>query len=94
MAPTVSRDEAREIAREYLRNTSDPVPSNTIRKVLGWDEISFRRPTVYGFDEEFWKRQWVVYLDQPTIAIRSSFILTVDRSTGEVTYVGSAHDEG
>lgn len=50
-------------------------------------------PHVYGASMD---GCWIVYCDQGDgfVGLRSSYIVAVDRESGSIRYIGSAHDEG
>lgn len=85
----IASDDARRIAEAYLRSQGSP--RTTIRDVYSIDEIPFRRPAAYGVSLE---NCWIAYVASLDDAIRSSYIVAIDRSSGAVVYAGSAHDEG
>lgn len=93
-ASELPRDRARTIAESYLAEHRVPEATGRIREVARWDEIDGRRPSVYGYGEDFWRSHWVVFLEQTGSELRESLILAVHRQTGEVGYVGGAGDEG
>lgn len=90
----ISADRAKAIAARYLAENPTQGATGTIQDVRRWSELPWRPPLVYGKDDAFWERQWLVYLEQPGVGLRSSLIIAIDRFTGEVGYVGSANDEG
>jgi len=54
-----SREDARRIATEYLREWVSPWGPAHVREVLTWDEIPFRRPgPVYGVRESL-EAAWI-----------------------------------
>jgi hypothetical protein len=89
---------AREIAEAHLRATPLPRTTGRASEVVRWDQIDWRKPLVWGKEEDFWKQHWVVYLekDQPPegFVLGSSLIIAVHERTGEIGYAGSANDEG
>jgi ABC-type transport system involved in cytochrome bd biosynthesis fused ATPase/permease subunit len=61
-----------------------------VDKVLELPEID--RLQVYGHD---FKNCWVVYISHTDRwMLRASTIVAVDKRTGQVVCIGSAHDEG
>lgn len=88
----VTRAEARRIAEEYLSEHPLPGATGEVDQVVAREEMSFRRPGVYG--DDFWRSHWLVYLEQKVLALRESLIVAVDRKTGQVGYAGGAKDEG
>ena len=87
----MTRDEARRIASDYLRQRGRDVG---IRHVLLWDEITFRKPAPYFSGSVRPEDCWVCYLESQGWMLASSEIVLVARETGEVVYAGSASDEG
>ncbi len=89
---------AREIAEAHLRSTPVPQTTGRVSDVVRWDEITWRKPAVWGKEESFWREHWVVYLekDQPPegFVLGSSLIIAVHERTGEIGFVGAANDEG
>jgi len=90
----ITPDQAGARVADYIAARQGTGPQPSIRTVVRWEEISWAKPNVYGFDGEFWERQWIVYLDPPGDGLRSSLIAAVDRITGDVGYFGTANDEG
>lgn len=93
----VSRRQARQIARDFLRNRGTSV-NPRIWKVEHPDDLPRRGPApflLYDVKPEVQLRSWVAYIQSPTPgALRSSLIVLVDRQTGQVVYSGDANDEG
>ena len=87
----MTRDEARQIASDYLRQRGRDV---RIRHVLLWDEITVRKPAPYFTSPVRPEDCWVCYLESQVMMLASSEIVLVTRDTGEVVYAGSASDEG
>ena len=87
------------IATEALIASGDAARPLGLEAVYDYDEafvrgpVPFRAPSAYGAHME---GSWIVYCDQRDgfRGIRSSFVVVVDRETGEVRYIGSARDEG
>jgi hypothetical protein len=90
-----SREDARRIATEYLREWVSPWGPAHVREVLTWDELTSARPRPYGAPAAV-ETAWICYLDEPQapLMLRSSTIIAIARDTGEVVYAGSAEDEG
>jgi len=90
----ITREKARDIAAEFLR--LHPGYGSVVTQVLGWEEIAFQRPRPYGISTQDLMQCWICYVLHPGEfpMLRSSTIVAVSRSTGEVQYSGSANDEG
>jgi hypothetical protein len=99
----VTREQALAIVEAHLRgNSAEMEPRNgnaePLRAVDGdaWPpEIKIPTPysaasSIGGFPRGF----WVIYLPGPAGWIASSTIVVVRKTTGEIEYEGSAHDEG
>jgi hypothetical protein len=91
----ITRDAARRIAEDYLAQ-NPRLGGIGIREVVGWDEMDWARPRLYGVTDEALARCWICYLARPDDGgwLRSSLIIAVDRERSKVIYAGSAHDEG
>jgi hypothetical protein len=88
----LSREEALRGVQEFLARTGQT--TSKIREVMDVEELqrrNLREPSIYGIDVH---GCWLVYLEQPGWAIRSSQIVAVSKDTGQVVYLGSACDEG
>jgi hypothetical protein len=94
--PDAVRDGDRML--ELARRAAEPLPSHLTFAEL--DELPQRRrdpddvrlPSPYGATMA---GAWVVYVyDGPSMCIRASTIIVIDKATGRVRYAGSAHDEG
>ena len=90
----ITREKARDIATAFLR--LHPHYGGSVEQVLGWEEISSQRPRPYGISTQNLMQCWICYIAHPGEwpRLRSSTIVAVSRSTGEVQYSGSADDEG
>lgn len=87
----VSRDEAKTIAEEALKN--DP-RLDGVSGVYAWDEINFRKPSPYMLAGDL-ENCWIAYARQRDIGrLEASTIVAVDKKTGRIAYQGSASDEG
>lgn len=84
----VSRSQAKAIAEEHLSERGQPT---RIRAVYSLPERPFGRPILYGIPLE---ACWIAYVEQPEVALRSSFVVAVSKDSGAVLYCGSANDEG
>ena len=87
--PTVSRDQALELAREVAETMSQDV-----RDVFGFAELTAmgsRTPCVYNVDLS---DCWIAYLVPVRVGLGPSDIVVIDKITGAVRYIGSANDEG
>jgi hypothetical protein len=86
-----TREEALHIATEYLSRRSVGEYSR-VGRVLAWDEIDFRRPSLYLTSPVSLQDVWICYLesDVPLMMLRSSEIIVVSSETGQVIYAGSA----
>lgn len=88
----VARDEARQIAEAYIASHPGRLAGATVSVVRSLEDDGFRRPNAYGVRLE---GCWIVYLEGTSVeALKSSEIIVVCKTTGEVVYSGSAHDEG
>ena len=90
----MNRDEARLKAESYLtalRERGEFPEATGVREILRVDELSARRPPLYGIRLE---QCWIAYLARPPRGLFSSTILVIDDATGDLVYSGSAHDEG
>ncbi|MCB1709044.1 MAG: hypothetical protein KDI10_09995 [Halioglobus sp.] len=86
---TVSRDTARDIAENHVLSNG---LGKGISKVLLPEEITWRKPNVYGVEL---KNCWVAYVEEFHFAgLGSSVVVLVDRETGTVIFGGDAGDEG
>jgi len=87
--PTVSRDQALELAREVAETMSQDVG-----EVFGFAELTAmgsRTPCVYNVDLS---DCWIAYLVPLRVGLGPSDIVVIDKITGAVRYIGSANDEG
>ena len=93
--PAISRERAREIARaraEHVCIVPGPVRVGGVYSV---EELKGRLPSIYGFGAEELEGLWIAYVERPTdFSLRSSVVVLVSKSTGEIAYAGSANDEG
>jgi hypothetical protein len=90
----ISREQARIIAEEHLARPGALVGGAGIRGVYALAELDHREPTVYGVDLQ---HCWIAYVQREqtgVLVIRSSDIVLVSMTTGDVVYAGSASDEG
>lgn len=90
----VSRDKARTIAEEALKNDSE---FDGVSEVYAWDEITFRKPSLYLVGGDDLENCWVAYARRPEPRIwmlQSSTIVVIDKTSGRVVYQGCAGDEG
>lgn len=65
--------------------------------IYAYEELQTRKPSVYMRDPggETLENCWITYLrESEPMALRSSTMLAVSKSTGRVVYFGSANDEG
>ena len=86
---TVSRDTARDIAENHVLANG---LGRGISKVLLLEEITWRKPSVYGVEL---KNCWVAYVEEFHFAgLKSSVVVLVDRESGTVIFGGDAGDEG
>ena len=86
---TVSRDTARDIAENHVLSNG---LGKGISKVLLPEEITWRKPNVYGVEL---KNCWVAYVEEFHFAgLGSSVVVLVDRESGTVIFGGDAGDEG
>jgi hypothetical protein len=84
-SPAVTRERAAVIATKALAGCG-------LAETLAVDEL--RAPVnVYPRRGDIWNC-WIAYAKQEGFGFHSSRLALVDRDTGEVLYVGSAHDEG
>lgn len=90
---TVSREDAQRAAEAFLTRTPG-LAGATVRDVWRWDEIS-RKPLLYNGPPDV-ERSWVCYLERAggPFGLIASTIVIVSADRGEVTYAGSAFDEG
>jgi hypothetical protein len=93
-AAKITRDQARTISEEYLAQHGPIDDATGVGEVVCLRELKCRAPSIYGLSPEKLNNAWIVYLNRPLIALRSSAIIVVCWSTGKVLYFGSAHDEG
>jgi hypothetical protein len=87
--PTVSRDQALELAREVAETMSQEVDD-----VFSFAELvamGSRTPCIYNVDLS---DCWLAYLTPLRIGLGPSDIVVIDKKTGAVRYIGSANDEG
>jgi hypothetical protein len=91
---TISREQAFQIATDNLHWRKDEAVRYSVYEVVAWDEITCRRPSAYNVAEESWRTGWIAYLDDGSVAIRSSVVMLIDKSTGRLVYFGTANDEG
>jgi hypothetical protein len=85
----ITREEARLTAELEIRERD---LSSGIADVLSFDELTGRKPLIYGGPDL--RRCWIAYAILPGQDLRPGIIVLVDRETGAVLYAGSAHDEG
>ena len=94
----VTRQDAIKIAEDYLK--AHPRPNcdgvEKVDTIPELEEFMIRRPCVDGLPTETLKRCWIAYAKRPAsyCMVASSDIIVVAQETGEVVFVGSAHDEG
>jgi hypothetical protein len=62
-----------------------------VRHVYLWNDIPFRKPSVYGPDLS---NCWIAYVERPLRGLESSVIVAIDRDSGAVVCAGGANDEG
>jgi hypothetical protein len=87
--PTVSRDQALELAREVAETMSREVDD-----VFGSAELTAmgsRTPCIYNVDLS---DCWIAYLAPLRVGLGPSDVVVIDKVTGAVRYIGSAYDEG
>jgi hypothetical protein len=87
--PTVSRDQALELAREVAETMSQDVGAVVDSAEL--TDRGSRFPCIYNVDLS---DCWIAYLAPLRVGLGSSEIIVIDRKTGAVRYIGSANDEG
>ena len=86
---TVSRDNARDLAENHVLSNG---LGRGISKVLLPEEITGRKPNVYGVEL---KNCWVAYVEEFQFAgLKSSVVVLVDLESGTVVFGGDAGDEG
>ncbi len=87
--PTVSRDQALELAREVA-----DLLGQGISDVVDLDELTakgVRTPCLYNVDLS---DCWIAYLESQRVGLGPSEVVVIDRITGALRYIGSANDEG
>lgn len=92
----IAREQATEIAEDYLGARLDKHPAYRIWSVTTSDKIRGRKPAPYLVGPERLEDCWIVYLERvPGLpVICSSTIMLVSKADGRVVYFGSAADEG
>ncbi len=99
----IDRTTAHEIAQTFLDEEAGRPPARTgeaqptgwrptVSKVVDSTEIDSAPPRLYGVPDL--SGYWIAYIVPARVAIQSSQIVLVTKSSGEVAYYGSAHDEG
>jgi hypothetical protein len=90
----ISRAQARQIAQDYATAHGRSITITEEAFVSDLDDLArrgVRSPALYAVDL---KDAWIVYARERRAIIQSSTIVAVSKTTGEVLYAGSAHDEG
>ncbi len=85
----ISRERAGEIAAEVLMRC---IRSDL--RVLDFAETGWSRFNLYQTRPIDPRDCWIVFYPTEGPTLRSSHIAVISKSTGEVLYEGSAHDEG
>jgi hypothetical protein len=87
--PTVSRDQALELAREVAETMSQEV--NDVFDLADLTAMGSRTPCIYDVDLS---DCWLAYLAPLRVGLGPSDIVVIEKKTGAVRYIGSANDEG
>lgn len=91
------REQALKTAKRYCRARFSgwDVPEDS-QAVVDVDELGSRAMRVPSFYGVPLREVWLVYLEAKAHRpiIRPSVVIGISKITGDVVYVGSAHDEG
>jgi hypothetical protein len=94
----ISREEARVLAARWRAEQDPPQASGTTALLTDvqdgdhWNS-ALSKPAAYGFPGL--AGNWIIYVTvDPVVALKSSEIIVVSKSTGAILFAGDAGDEG
>ncbi len=86
----ISENRAREIAIAHVSANKQPDWLG-IGEMQTYENIPWRKPIIYGVD---FSNCWIAYVERKPFGLPESYIIAIDRDSGDIVYSGGAKDEG